>query len=437
MKKKDTQQSRIYLDNAATTPVDPRVLEAMLPYFSEDFGNPGSIHKEGVAAKMAVYRARKGIADFLSALPDEVLFTSSGTEANNLAIFGFAGLPVFRGYALCDLHFITSAIEHPSVLDCFRELARRGARVSFVPVTREGIIDMTAFEKALTPKTVFISVMLANNEIGVIQPISEIAKLLARKRKAGFFQILDSRYQIPFFHTDASQAPLYVPLNVRNLGVEMLTLDAQKVYGPKGIGLLYRARNVNLSPILYGGSQERGLRPGTENVPGIVGFAEALAIAGETRENESARLSALRDDCIKRILEVAPTAEINGSREKRLPNSINISFPGYDSEWLVLALDAKGIAVSARSACMSEKEPGSPVVLTLGKGEEYATSSIRITLGRWTTKEDIDALIAALKRILTPTCSRCGMLMPDAPTIYAHQDGSACHDVRNGEIPAH
>lgn len=412
MEKQFANEKRVYMDNAATTPVDPRVLKAMLRFFSDDFGNPGSMHKEGVSAKLAVHRARTAIADFLSVLSDEIIFTGSGTEANNLAILGFAAnLPKRTAveWAFSQPHFITSVIEHPSVLNCFKALEKKGARVSYIPVTRDGIIDLNAFTMALVPETVLVSIMFANNEIGTIQPIPEVAKIIRDFRKTESYKLKakSSESALPILCTDASQAPLYIPLDVQKLGVDMLTLDAQKVYGPKGVGLLYRKRGVKLSPILYGGSQEWGMHPGTENVPGIIGFAEALAIAGKDRKEESLRLSLLREDCIKRILEIAPLAELNGSREKRLPNNINFSFPGHESEWLVLQLDARGIAVGARSACSSAKTPGSEVVAALGKGEEYAISSIRITLGRFTTREDIDRLLGVLKDVLTKRSRSC------------------------------
>ncbi len=430
----EEMQKGIYLDNAATTPVDPRVLEAMLPYFSEDFGNPGSMHTEGAIAKLAVYQSRKAVADILSATTDEIFFTSSGTESNNLAIMGFAAQIEKTGRPLSRCHFMTSAIEHPSVRDCFKELERRGARVSYIPVDKDGILDLRAFGEELGPKTVFISVMLANNEIGTIQPIGEIARLVRAAAKNGLFAFRapGGKESKPLLHTDASQAPLYLPTDAKKLGVDLLTLDAQKIYGPKGVGVLYRKKGVEISQILFGGSQEFGLRPATENVPGIVGLAKALAIARDEWESQSVRLTKLRDECIRRILEVAPQAVLNGSSGKRLPNNINISFLGKDAEWILFQLDARGIAVGTRSACMSAKEPGSYVVAALGQGKEYATGSIRITLGRWTTQEDIDALIAALKEIFTPVCSRCGTPMPDIPTTYAHQDGSACHDIKRG-----
>ncbi len=393
------KQKRIYLDHAATTPVDPRVLRAMLPYFSEDFGNPGSIHKEGVAAKKAVEASRARIAAIMRALPDEIIFTSGGTEANNMAIRGFAMNLLRVGCAPKERHYITSAIEHPSVLDCFKALEEEGAAVSYAPVTKEGIIDLRAFERLLRPETVLVSIMYANNEIGTVQPVHEISKLLARKRKMHFFSILDTRYSIPFLHTDASQAPLYLSLDVKKLGVDMLTLDAQKIYGPKGVGLLYARKGTPLEPLFCGGKQERGLRPGTENVPGIIGLAEALVIAAAERARESARLAKLRDYGIAKIIAACPEAALNGSATERIPNSINISFPGKESEWLVLSLDAKGIAVGARSACTSDDAAGSHVITALGKGKEFSTSSIRITLGRWTTRKDIDALADALQKI--------------------------------------
>ncbi|MBI2049138.1 MAG: aminotransferase class V-fold PLP-dependent enzyme, partial [Parcubacteria group bacterium] len=328
-------------------------------------------------------------------------FTSSGTESNNLAIMGFAAQIEKTGRPLSRCHFMTSAIEHPSVRDCFKELERRGARVSYIPVDKDGILDLRAFGEELGPKTVFISVMLANNEIGTIQPIGEIARLVRAAAKNGLFAFRapGGKESKPLLHTDASQAPLYLPTDAKKLGVDLLTLDAQKIYGPKGVGVLYR---------------------------------KTLAIARDEWESQSVRLTKLRDECIRRILEVAPQAVLNGSSGKRLPNNINISFLGKDAEWILFQLDARGIAVGTRSACMSAKEPGSYVVAALGQGKEYATGSIRITLGRWTTQEDIDALIAALKEIFTPVCSRCGTPMPDIPTTYAHQDGSACHDIKRG-----
>ena len=244
--------------------------------------------------------------------------------------------------------------------------------------------------------------MFVNNEIGTVQPINEIAKIIRKHEKMGTFtqKVPGSDKKRPVFHTDASQAPLYFSLKSARLGVDMITLDAQKVYGPKGVGLLYRKKDISLKPLFFGGEQEYGLRPSTENVPGVVGFYEALKIAEEEREKESVRLRNLRDECIEQILEIAPGAELNGSHDVRSPNNINISFPGNESEWLVFQLDAKGIAIGARSACASGEDSGSYVIEALGKGKEYINSSIRITLGRGTKEEDINSLVSALKDIL-------------------------------------
>ena len=398
----EKHKKRIYLDHAATTPVDRRVLKAMLPLFSEDFGNPGSLHKEGVRSKSAVLSARVGVANILGVAPNEIIFTSSGTESNNLAILGLATHPELKGYALGDLHFITSTIEHNSVLECFKELQKRGARVSFVSVKKDGVLDLKEFERALGPKTVLVSIMFVNNEIGTVQPINEIEKIIRKHEKMGTFtrKVPGSDKKRPVFHTDASQAPLYFSLKSARLGVDMITLDAQKVYGPKGVGLLYRKKDISLKPLFFGGEQEYGLRPSTENVPGVVGFSEALKIAEEEREKESVRLRNLRDECIKQILEIAPGAELNGSHDMRSPNNINISFPGTTGEWIVFQLDARGIAVGSRSACMSGDDAGSYVITALGKDMERATSSVRITLGRATRKEDINSLVSALADIL-------------------------------------
>ena len=384
---------RIYLDYAATTPVRESVLGVMKSYWHDEFGNPGGLYKEGVMAKESLEAARSDTARILSARREEIIFTGSGTEANNLAILGVAKSFLENGRAYKDMHFITGAIEHSSVMEVFHELKRRGARVTYIGVTKDGIYLLRELEAALTPKTILVSLMHANNEIGTVQPLSEARKILSNFRKKNPAASV-------FFHTDASNVPLYLPVNVDALGVHLMTLDGQKIYGPKGVGMLYIKRGVKLAPILYGGAQERGLRPGTENIPGICGFAKALAIASSLREKESERLSLLRDYFIKRVLGMVPGAVLNGDFKNRLPNNINFSFPGHDNEWIVLQLDAANIAVATRSACLTEKEGGSYVIEALGRGGEYSKSSVRITLGEETTKKELNYVVQTLARIM-------------------------------------
>ncbi len=385
---------RIYLDYASTTPLDSRVLDAMRPYFSDKFGNASSIHAEGAAAAAALRRGRETVARTLQARADEIVFTSGGTESNNLAIFCAARAREPEGFLLSKMHFVTTVIEHSSVLECFRELERRGAKVSYAPVKKNGIVDPSVIGELVRPNTVLVSVGLANNEIGVIQPVREIAKLLGnltpRRRNA------KSR---PLFHTDASQAALFLDLNAARLGVDLMTLDGHKMYGPKGAGALYVRRGAPLSPVLFGGGQERGLRSTTENIPGAVGFAEALRLASESRRSESVRLAALRDYFFAELSKrVKMPVIINGDLKERLPNNINISIPGLDAEFAVLKLDAAGIACSAKSSCLGS-EGYSYVVRALGGGRIRAASALRFTLGCATAKSDIDRLLSAFRNV--------------------------------------
>ena len=388
---------RVYLDHAATTPLDPRVLEEMEPYFSKNFGNPGSIHAEGVVAKDAVSRARQKIGSLLGASPQDIIFTSGGTEANNLAIMGVFTERQKNGVAPEDMHFITTSLEHSSVLDVFDDFEARGARITYLGVNPDGVVSAEEVRKALSKNTVLVSVMYANNEIGTIEPITAISGTIRhfKRRKGKLLNVF------PFFHTDASQAPLYCDMSVERLGVDLLALDGQKIYGPKGVGVLYKRKGVAVSPLFYGGGQEFGLRPGTENVSGIVGFAEAFRIGAAERKEESRRLRALRDYFIKKVLQSIPTAELNGHAVMRLPNNANISFPGLDGEWLTVQLDAQGVAVGTKSACLSEESGGSYVIRALGRGEDQAASSVRFTLGRKTTKKDLDYTVAALQKIVS------------------------------------
>jgi len=396
---------RIYLDHAATTPIDMRVVEAMAPFLNKNFGNPGSLHKEGVIAKQAIAESRRSTAEMLRARPGEIIFVSGGTEANNLAILGFARWLEENEYPLKKCHFITLAIEHPSVLDCFVNLQRQGAEVSYIPVTKGGIIDLGIFKRELRDNTVFVSVMFVNNEIGTVQPVSEIAKILRHHRSERALQekLQKLKRNFPFFHTDACQAPLYFPVDVQKLGVDYLSFDGQKIYGPKGVGVLYIRKDAPLMPLFYGGKQERALRPGTENVPLVVGLAKALEIAEKERPEKSKKLTQLRNYFIKEIREKIPQAELNGDTILRSPNNVNISIPGTDNEWIVLQLDAQGIAIGTRSACMvsgdgnaAENSQTSYVIAALGKNDAVARSSLRFTMGRGTSKTDIDYVVNTL-----------------------------------------
>ncbi|MDZ4284602.1 MAG: cysteine desulfurase family protein [Patescibacteria group bacterium] len=398
---------RIYMDFAAATPVDPRVIEAMAPYWREHYGNPGAIHSEGVFARRAVERARSTVARALGARVGEIIFTANGTESNAIAIFGvIKRYEQEHGYDISGAHFITSTIEHPSVLEGFRELSRRGARVSYIDVDEKGRFDLKALEQALSSKTLLVSLMYVNNEVGTIEPIREAAKLIrsARKRRTSVVpQLPVTSYQPPYFHTDASQAPLWLKVNVAEFGVDLLTIDGQKIMGPKGVGALFiRCGTPVTHPLFPGGSQERGIRPGTEPVPLIVGLCAAFELAEAERENTVVRISALRDYFLREVLRAVPGARINGSREQRIANNVNISIPGYESEQLIIGLDGRGVAISARSACISGGE-GSYVLRALGKSSREATSSLRFSLGPTVTREDVDFCVRTLAEIVIAT----------------------------------
>lgn len=398
-------QKRIYLDYASTTPVDDRVAKVMRRFESRDFGNPSSIHGEGVVAKKAVEDARKKVAALFSAHPDEVVFTSGGTEANNLALFGVVSALEKKGLPLSKMHAITSVIEHSSILECFKYFESRGVKVDYVPVTENGIIDLKAFKKVLRPETVLVSIQYANNEIGAIQPIREIAKMIRHYNKT------DNRQQTTddqkkrkaktriVFHADASQAGQYLDMNTQVLGVDMLTTDAHKMYGPKGVGALFVKRGTLLVPILFGGKQEGGLRSTTENVSGIIGLAEAFALSVSVRESETMRLSKLRDYFLAAIQKIVPTACVNGDLDARLPNNINISIPNLDAEYAVLQFDAEGIACSTKSSCLTH-DSLSYVVYALDGNKDRASTSLRFTLGRSTTKKEIEYTLRVLQSII-------------------------------------
>ncbi len=370
---------RVYLDHAATTPVDPRVLEAMLPYFRERFGNAGSIHAWGQEARGAIDHAREIVAATIGATPSEIVFTSGATEADNLAILGTALASEGKG------HIITTRIEHHAVLEPCRFLESRGFEVTYLPVDRYGLVDPDEVRRAIRPDTILISVMHANNEIGTIEPIEEIGAI-ARE------------HGIPF-HTDATQTVGILPVHVDALKVDLLSMSAHKRYGPKGVGALYVRQGTPIAPILRGGSQERNRRAGTENVPAIVGFGKAMEIAQEVMAEEAATLTRLRDRFITALLSLGEVT-LNGHPTCRLPNNVNVSFKGMDSESILLALDLRGVAASSGSACTSGTLEPSHVLEAIGLPPEIAAGTVRFSMGRATTEEDLDYVVEALSEIL-------------------------------------
>lgn len=373
---------KIYLDYAASTPVDPKVLRAMRPYFKKDFGNSSSIHSFGQKALFGVDGAREAAADFLNCERGEIVFTGSATEADNLAIFG---LLKSGG------HIVTTVIEHDAVLETCRALEKRGVEVTYLPVDKEGLVSVSEVEKAIKLNTVLVSVMYANNEIGTIQPIQEIGELLkTRNQKTRIY-----------FHTDAVQAAHYLDCDVKKLGVDLLTISSHKIYGPKGVGLLYVKKGTLLTPLIYGGGQEHGMRSGTENVAGIVGLGEALKeIQNPKTKIQNIRIRQFRDKLIKTILKLIPGSGLNGSRVSRLPNNVNISFKGAEGEAIIISLDQKGVACSTGSACSSRSLEPSHVLLALGLNHEEAHGSLRISLGRYTTEQEINKFLKILPPII-------------------------------------
>jgi len=381
------KERRVFLDHATTTPVRKEVLKVMQPYWNEKFGNPGTIHRFGVEAKKALDESRKKISQILKCHSDEVIFTASGTESNSLAIFGFLDKQEENGADFKKMHIITTKMEHPSILAWFARFERKGIKVSYIDIDKEGIVDLKQFRKLLTTETVFVSVMCVNNEIGTIQPISKIAHIIKDFNR-------DNKTKI-ILHSDASQAPLYLKLDVHSLGVDMLTIDGQKIYGPKGVGALFKKRGIEINPLLAGGSQEMGLRAGTENIPLVVGLAKAFELAENEREKESERLIKLRDKFIDRILIEIPGSVLNGSKTERIPSNVNISIPNIDSEYMIIKLDAKGIACSSKSACMGKIKSASYVVEALGNG---MGNSLRFNLGKSTREKDIDYVVDMIKQ---------------------------------------
>lgn len=370
-------KNKIYLDYAATTPADPEVVEAMLPYFSKKFGNASSVHSFGQEAISAIDKARQKIADFFGRDFREIIFTGSATEANNLAIKGSL---LKRSKS----HVISTAIEHESVLESLRELARLGREVTYLKCDKEGVISVKDLEKSIKPSTTLVSIIYANNEIGTIQPVKEIGRLLekinAKRKNEGLSRI--------YFHTDAVQAVQYLETRPDWLKCDLLTFSGHKIHGPKGIGGLFVRKNTPLEPVVLGGGQEFGLRSGTENTALIAGLGEALRILKKVKEKEAKRVAVLRDKLADSIIK-STKARLNGSKLERLPNNLNFIFPGISSETLLIALDQKGLAISAGSACQARSSKPSHVLTAIGLTEKDARSSIRISLGRQTTLSDV------------------------------------------------
>jgi cysteine desulfurase len=372
----------IYLDYGATSPVRPEVMEILLPFFQKEYANAGSIHDFGQRSRDAIELARKQVADSLGASsPREILFTGSGTEANNLAILGAARKHRNRGN-----HVITTSIEHPSVLEACKQLERDGFEVTYLPVDPYGQISVEQVKEALTERTILVSVMAANNEVGTLQPIKEIGRLL--------------RHTPVLFHTDAVQFYGKIPFSVQELGVDLLSVSGHKIYGPKGIGALYIKKGIRIEPVLFGGGQERGLRPATQNTPGIIGLGAAAYLMSQEVEQERQRLTRLRDLCLKRIQKEIGRVDLNGHPSDRLPNNLNLSFHGVEGQAVLLELNRKQIYVSSGSACSAGKHAPSHVLMAMGKSEEQAYQSLRITFGRETTESDVHQLVDHLKEIL-------------------------------------
>ncbi|MCL4732902.1 cysteine desulfurase [Patescibacteria group bacterium] len=367
----------IYLDYNATTPVDPRVIDTMLPYLREHFGNPSSSHRYGTQARAGIDTAREQVASLLGCAPDEIVFTGGGSESDNLAIKGVAEAYRNRGN-----HIITCQIEHPAVLNTCHYLERHGFRVTWLPVDREGRVDPNAVAQAITPKTILITLMHANNEVGTIQPIAAVSQI-ARERGI-------------LFHTDAAQSVGKIPTRVGDLGVDLLTVAGHKLYAPKGIGALYVRRGVSLEPLIHGAGHEHGLRAGTENTASIVGLGAACELAAQTLDESIQKQTALRDRLYQGLCEQVKTVQLNGHLTERLPNTFNVSFVGLDSSTLLPAVPE--IAASTGSACHAGETEPSAVLLAMGVPRDVALGAVRFSLGRWTTEEEIDRAVEVLAR---------------------------------------
>lgn len=384
----ESANKTIYLDHAATTPLDSLVLKEMLPYFGSEWSNASSMHSSGRRAAQVIARVRRGVADILGAYPEEIIFTGSGTESDNLAIKGVARANRDHGN-----HIIISAIEHKAVIESARQLEKEGFVVSILPVDSLGMIDIDACLKLITDKTILVSVMYANNEIGTIEPIKELAEAIRKWRHT------HGQNMFPLLHTDACQAAGALSLDVHELGVDLMSLNGSKIYGPKGVGTLYKKKTVSIRPILVGGEQEKNLRAGTECLPLIVGFGEALKQADLMKQTENSRLIKLRDYFMDLLIRNIPGVIINGHRTERLPNNVHISIPHIEGESILLMLDRLGIEASTGSACSAFDLKPSHVLMAIGQTAEFAHGSIRFSLGRDTTRGDIDYVLSVFPDI--------------------------------------
>jgi cysteine desulfurase len=373
---------RIYMDYAATTPADPSVVKAMLPYFTESFGNPSSLYSYGQENKAALDKARETVAGAIGARADEIIFTSGGTEADNTALAGVARANKQKGN-----HIITTTVEHHAILETCASLAKEGVETTYIPVDGFGVVSPDDIKKAITPKTILISVMHANNEVGSIQPVEEIGRIA---KQAGVY-----------FHTDAVQTVGHIPVNVDDLGVDLLSLSAHKLYGPKGVGLLYVRRGTRIEPFIHGGAQEKGRRAGTENVAGIVGLAKAIELATAELDSERKRITILRDKLIKGLFDRIDMIQVNGHPTKRLPNNVNVSIDYVEGESMLLNLDLEDICVSTGSACSSTSAEPSHVLRAMRVDPAKAHCSLRFTLGKWTTEAEIDRVLTVMPEVVT------------------------------------
>ncbi len=373
---------RIYMDYAATTPADPAVVKAMLPYFTESFGNPSSLYSYGQENKQALDKARDTVAGAIGARADEIIFTGGGTEADNTALSGVARANKQKGN-----HIITTTVEHHAILETCAALAKEGVETTYVPVDNFGVVSPDDIKKAITPKTILISVMHANNEVGSIQPVEEIGRIA---KQAGVY-----------LHTDAVQTVGHIPVNVDDLGVDLLSLAAHKLYGPKGVGVLYVRRGTRIEPFIHGGAQEKGRRAGTENVAGIVGLAKAVELAMPELDSERKRITALRDKLIKGMFDRIDLMQVNGHPTKRLPNNVNVSIDYVEGESMLLNLDLEDICVSTGSACSSTSAEPSHVLRAMRVDPARAHCSLRFTLGKWTTEDEVDRVLTVMPEVVT------------------------------------
>lgn len=369
----------IYLDNAASTAIHDDVLTEMLPYLKEQYGNPSSIHKFGRVADKAIKTARKRISQLINANPNEILLTSGGTESNNTALCGIAHLNKGK-------HIITSSIEHEAILEPCKRLEEEGFRITYLPVDDRGLVSPQNVKDSISDDTCLVSIMFANNEVGTIQPIQEISRICTEKNTP--------------FHTDAIQAVGKIPIDVQNLGVDLLSISSHKINGPKGVGALYIKNGTSINPLILGGGQEKGLRSGTENVANIVGFGKACQLANENLEKNISYLTELRDYLISNVIKQIPNVTINGDLEKRIPNNTHFTFLGVNGEDLIIKLDEHNVAASTGSACSVKTQKASHVLQAMGFSHEQITGSLRLTLGIFNTKEELEETISTLKKVV-------------------------------------